>query len=511
MPYRVELYYMSGSSTNTLTLYDGEGAWDISVSTGGNNVGELRFCMRGDVTAATYVKNSTLRYERQISVIHSKGTLNTETRLFTGFVTSYEIDIDNVMTVTCKDELFALENVHMRLVTGLEDKRMTLFAIGVAAMEAYNASPYPAFTITAIREVYGFTGYSESYKTITGSTSASNLLHNVSRDVTAREVMTCLDAFRLVAEGVSGVMRMEYVSMNERILVISHATESARAHTYSYGEDLLSCTVRYDTEEYYNAVYPSGGLDMELDVGTANSGKLVYPAKDGDSLLVIKALTSSVVTVGSGDVVRYGPGSTLHTIRSPKETDYSSSDYARVTVDPPVQDYGAAEESCVIYRDATTNDSVVAVASSAIGNITPDGNRAAAHGDGSVYLADTPTLYRIRKEGLLSDSGIVSNNKLLRVSLARLDEYVTENMLSRNVDASFVGKELSGSQAAGESSHTYVGEIVHITHTAIGVDDDMRVDAMSFTVGEPSSYSYTVGRPRKTITDKVRQLGRGRQ
>lgn len=512
MPYVVELYRKySSSNITTTTIYDGTDrqAWDVSLNAGGNDIGTLTFSVRGNHSAATSIKSNVLSVDTQVSLIH-KYDGHPDTRLFTGYIVGYEQGIDGTLTVTCKDEFFVLDNANVRLVTDLQGVSMTLKDIGVSAMTEYNSSRSPAFTITAIREVYGYSGVSEQYSTITSSSSSSNALGNRTHDIGARDVMTFFDAFKLIAEDMDAVMRMRYVSFDERILVISYATENASAHTYAYGESLIDCTVRYESDDYKNAVFMSGGNDMTRESGTTRSVSLSTAGKDGDDIVKISGTSTNEIYIGTGDVFIYSPstyGVTYHTIKSPKQIGLRSGVVTTISIDPPLQeDAASGSTGHYVATDVVTKDVPAKMASGT--GTTPAGNMAGADSDKRAYLRASTHLNRIRMEGTHSDSSIISDTKLRKVAYSILDEYVETATISRSIDVAFVEKGLTGDgyYSSNESSHTYVGEVVHVRHTGIDVDDDLRVNAMSLTVGEPQSYSYTVGKPRKTITGNIKKL-----
>lgn len=513
MAYTIEMYvrYNTGN-IYTYTIYDGaeNQAWGISLRTGGNDIGTLEFTVEKGHTYATSLRNALMRIDYQVSLLHGYGN-QTGTRLFTGYVTNIEHEMDGTVRVTCKDEFFVLENVHLRLVSGLVDEAMTLKEIALSAKDQYNASCDPAFTITAIREVYGYSNGSESYRTITSSSSSSEQLGSKSHTIGGRSVMTFLDAFKIVAEDVGGVLRMEYVSFGERRIVVSYATENTRAHVYSYGESLLKCTVREDGEDYRNAVFPSGGTGIGTDGGGAwFTVKTSMPVLEGDEVITITKNGSGSFTTGAGDLLTLSSGgeTTNYNVRSPKSVGVSSGEITRLTIDPPAQDgIASGTTGHSIKTDPITTDAVVELAAGS--NTTTDaGNAVAATEDKSAYLRSLTHLSMLRMEGTYSDTSIISGTKLRRVSYDILDEYVQTATVTRSVDVAFVEKGLSGEgyYANSERSHTYVGEVVHVNDSVIDVNDDLRVNAMSLTVGEPQSYNYTVGKPRKTVTGNIKKL-----
>ena len=516
MAYRIEMYQRySSSSISTYTIYDGaeKQAWEISLKTGGNDIGTLEFTVKRGHTYASSLMNALMRIDYQVSLLHSYGN-QTSTRLFTGYVTSVEQSMDGTIKVTCKDESFVLDNVHLRLVSGLADEAMTLKEIALSAMDQYNASRDPAFTITAIREVYGYNSSgNESYRTITSSSSTSENLGSKSHTVGGRSVMTFLDAFRIVAEDIGGVLRMEYVSFGERIIVVSYAAENTRAHVYRYGESLLKCTVRDDGEDYRNAVFPSGGTGIGTDGGGPGFYvKTSMPILVGDDVITITKDGSGSFTTGAGDLLTlsFSGGTTNYNVRSPKSVSVSSGAITKLTIDPPAQDGIASGTSGhSIKTDPITTDAVVKL--TAGGNTTTDaGNAVAATTDKSAYLRSNTHLSRIRMEGAYSDTATISGTKLRRDSYGILDEYVLTATVMRSIDVAFVEKGLSGEgyYSNSERSHTYVGEVVHVINPVVNVDDYVRVDALSLTVGEPTSYNYTVGKPRKTVTGDIKRLNK---
>lgn len=510
MGYELKIMYQGNTSLTLLSDSTRQYVSDVSLETGNNDVGKLTFDAVYNSTLVSRIKTAFFHKNYPVVLSHANG--NRSATLFSGYITEYEQDIEGNSHVTCRDDLYEFDNTYMRLADEAADETITSETVLFRAMTKWNKVSQRPFTISAVKVLkeYNSNGV-PLYDTLNSDgTGNSTLMRATTHLAKGREVMTVLEALKLAADAAGAVIRMEYLTYNTRNVIIAYASENPQAHVYARGTNLTKLDVWRGVGGYYNSVFPTGGeyYAREGSIPSSISIKM-YSASRGDTAVDVTGATSSTSgTVVKGDYLQIGTQGYYYEIVGPNQIGISGTGvHTTLYVDPPMQRDVASESTAYIRKGITVVKKPTK--SSAMSTTTLDsGLSVAANADAEVYTSGSAEGNRLRRQMTYVNTGDVDGGMLTRDAAEQLND--TRYKVEQNLDVGFLekGVDPNVTYKPNETSHTVVGEVVHITHSRLSIDLDVRVDGMSLSLGSPQSYSYVIGQPKPSMTGKVNDINR---
>lgn len=507
-----ELKIMSQGNTYSTLLSDSTRQYvsGVSVDVGNNEVGTLTFDAVYNSTVMLKVRTAFFAKNYPVILSHTNG--HRSATLFSGYITEYEQDIDGNLHVTCKDDFYEFDNTYMRLADEAADETITSETVLFRAMTKWNKISQRPFTIDSVKILKEYNSYGAAvYDTLSSDgTGNSRLMRATKHLVKGREVMTIMEALKLAAEAAGAVLRMDYTSYNTRNVVLAYASANTEAHVYSRGTNLTKLDVWRGVGGYYNSVFPTGGeyYAREGSIPSTISVKMSSASRGDTDVYVTGATSSTSGTVDKGDYLQIGSQVYYYEIVGPNKIGISPTGITtRLYLDPPIQRDVASGAAAYIRKGITVVKKPTK--STALSNRQLDsGLSVAGNADAEVYTSSVAEGGRLRRQMTYVNTGDVDGGMLAQDAAEQLND--TRYKVEQNLDVGFLEKGIDPNTTynPNEKSHTIVGEVVHITHSRLSIDVDVRIDGMSISLDSPQSYSYTIGQPKPSMTGKVNDIDR---
>lgn len=524
MGYTVTL--ANADNTASVVLYDGSDEYPasgIKLVTGSNTPSTLTFKLAPShpsysrMTAFLSVDISGVPYS-VVRMTYDYGTKN-QSLLFVGEIVQTDYDVNGFVTVTCKDYLDQLDEMPFRLDDcGYEGDASNLATLMPLVMSYYNehcgrTGNLPRMSGCTVVESYNSSGTQLTGRvTPSGTvTNASRLFPTVYHQYEADKVRTMLDFLKSVAESIGATVMLVCDSPNETYEIVFYAaTSNTRAHVYSYGESIVSMSMWYDTRTYKNAAHVTGGTykaypNYSVRIDDSNYVELTLAASAVVGKSTIRAKKSSgSVTIPSGSMLcikNATSGSYINNALWYETTDTVTvgTSGTDIPITPYVQLAVTYSSSSTNYVRVWTNDRWGWIVEETATPGDPTGTE--YNDDGRyVYNVTERTRYGLRAFEF-TDSNAIYGPLLSDRAVAEIARHLS---MSRNIEASILAIETTHSHGTYDrNAHTMVGDVVHLTHSSIGVDEDLRVDGMTVNVDDPSQNRYTFGLAKTSSTRKL--------
>lgn len=508
------------SDTTQRVIYDGTESYPtdkIKLTTGGNERGKLTFRMAkthpyyGIINEFLSARSDS--YFGTVCVYHDFDG-KSQSKLFVGEIVETDYDVDGIVTVTCMDYLHMLDNIPFRLdECGYDGASMTLASLMPLVMTKYNnikMGHLPSMSGCTVVESYGSNSErQEGRVTPDGTTTNPERMFPTSyHQYDAGMTRTFFDLLRDLAKSMGATVVLEHDVDNNTFEVVFHAaTSDPNAHLYEYGKTVVDASVWYDASTYKNAAFATGGMRKEIAAGIATQTTILTLMQQsvlGSSTVKVRSRNNYVGSsedIPGGSIV-YIDGVWYETVENTTVYGGPNPTPVDLKITPYIQKVSQESEYVRVWTGSTHNTVEVQTTPS-----TPSGYV-------NVYrVADNRYIYNYsecNKYGIrafeFTDSNAVYGQYLGELAIREISKRMA---LSRGIEASILAVEVTHDYGEHDSrSHTMIGDVVHIKHTAIGIDEDIRIDGMTINVDNPSQNKYSFGFGKPSVTRDLRDINK---
>lgn len=500
--------------TTLKTIYDGSSTYPadkIKLVTGSNKPSVLSFRLAPSHPNYSYAKEfltNTSNYS-VVRMTHDTSP-KSQSLLFVGEITKAEYDVNGLVSVTCKDYLNALDDMPLRLDEwGYDGEPKNLLNLMPSIMTKYNAlrrGYVPSISGCTVVESYSQSGVQQTGRVIPdgSGTNVDRLLPTLTHRYDLDNTRTMLDLLKSLAESMGAVVTLVYNDSDNSCEIVFHvATSNPVAHAYRYGESLTGIDLWYDSSSYKNAAFVTGGTYRRTSYfGNNIDLKLVADSVIGADTITVRPYYGyqggDVVPSGSLVCIDYTWYETVGEVTLP---DYQNT--VELSLKPYVQTVTEAGEDVDVWTSESASYQKAWDEATKPGSPSVSGY--STNSDRYVLKSSEVNKYGVRAFEF-TDSNAVNSIYLANEAAREIGRRIS---LSRGIQASIAAIEVTHDYSEYDTrSHTMIGDVVHITHSALGIDEDLRVDGMSISVDNPTQNSYTFGLAKASSTQKLSDVNK---